>query len=46
MYAVSVSSLIRMKLSAQESGRPEVYWLTRYMPVARIGYSIYVYDLR
>jgi hypothetical protein len=46
VYALSVNSLIRLKLSAQTSGRAEVDWLARYTPTARIGYSIYVYDFR
>ena len=46
VYAVSVNSLIRLRLTAQTSGRAEVDWLARYTPTARIGYSIYVYDFR
>lgn len=46
VYAISVNSLIRLKLSAQTSGRSEVDWLARYTPTARIGYSIYVFDFR
>jgi hypothetical protein len=46
VYAVSVSSLIRLRLTAQTSGRAEVDWLARYTPTAMIGYSIYVYDFR
>ena len=46
VYALSVNSLIRLKLSAQTNSRAELDWLARYTPTARIGYSIYVYDFR
>ena len=41
-YAISVHDLIRFKLRRRRAG-PAVDWLDRYEPVARAGYSIYIY---
>ena len=46
VYAIAVNNLIGLKLRAEETGRAELDWLTRYHPAATIGYSIYIYDFR
>jgi hypothetical protein len=41
-YAISVQVLIRMRQLAQRSDA-RVDWLTRYRPIGRAGYSIFLY---
>jgi hypothetical protein len=41
-YAISVSLLVRFRRLAATYG-PDLDWLSRFEPVARAGYSIYIY---
>ena len=45
-YAISANVLVGLRLTARDRGRPELDWMTRFRPAAKIGYSIYVYDFR
>jgi len=45
IYAVSAHLLVFFEKVARAKG-PECSWLTRYRPVDRVGYSIYIYDFR
>ncbi|MCB9029448.1 MAG: glycosyltransferase family 39 protein [Deltaproteobacteria bacterium] len=42
-YVISTHALIRGKLLEQKTGL-KTDWLTRYKPVARIGYSFYIFQ--
>jgi hypothetical protein len=42
LYAVSAMGLVRGRLSARTEGAASD-WLDRYRPVARVGYSFYIY---
>ena len=45
VYAMSVTELVNLRKSiARGVGVPD--WLTQFQPIARAGYSIYIYDFR
>jgi hypothetical protein len=43
VYALSVNHLVNLKLAVEYGDNPNLDWLERFRPAARVGYSIYIY---
>ena len=43
VVAISAHNLVHFRKLQASAGRDDLDWLTKYRPIARAGYSIYLY---